>query len=331
MKNLLLCTISFLFSSIIYSNIDVYYVENVVTIQNGKKFDYIIDYKLKTYNLKENKFSDTDICTACKTPLKLVKAPLEKWVLVLEYKISDSKSKELRDSTLEKLRKHFNITPIKKDSNSGNILAYYQVKRLALPKKVEITKPKIKDVKILQANDTHSPKIIIPPNDNFVLLKSMALTQNKTYIKSKEIKLSSSCGKLKIKDSTRFSFTFFKNEQTCSIYAKLGAYMDIVEVIKLNKDGSMPSSFNILYKTESVDKINIDYYTFKTKGIILKSDSPEDNKKYLKWINKDKNLRLQIIKDGIMLYPKKKLKKYNIELIDIKKGISDKVNILIKE
>jgi len=329
MKNLLLCMISFLFSIVIYSNIDVYYVENVVTVQNGKRFNYSIDYQLKTYNLKENKFSDIDKCSACKSPLKLVKAPLEKWVVVLEYKISDTKSKKLRDDTLEKLKLNFKVSPIKKDSNDGAILAYYHIERLEEVKKIE--EPKIKNVIILQAKDTHSPKIIIPPNDNFVLLKSMAVTQDNSYIKSKEIKLTSSCGKLKIKDSSRFSFTFFKNEQICSIYAKLGTYMDIVEVIRLNKDGSMPSSFNILYKKNNVDKINIDYYTFKTKGVILKNDSPEDKQKYLKWINKKNNLRLQIIKDGIMIYPKKKLKKYSIELVDIKKGVSDKIVILIKE
>ena len=322
MKNLLIYMINFLFFTVLYANIEVYYVKNVVTIQNGKNFNYIIDFKVKTYKSKSNKFSDVDICTGCKKPIKLVKAPLDKWVVVLDYRIDDNHSKELKNKILEELKENFEMIPIKKDSNNGLILSYYEIKKL----KKEVIQ-KVEGVKILQSENTYSQKIIIPPNDNFTLLKSMGVDKDGKYFKSNEIKLTSSCGKLKIKDSSRFSFTFFENEKICSIYAKLGKYIDIVEVIKLNKDGSMPSSFNILYKNNNVDTIDIDYYTFKTKGIILKSNQEENS---VKWINKDNNLRLQIIKDGLMIYPKKKYKKYEIELLDIKKGLSDKIIIQMK-
>jgi len=325
MKNLLIYISFLIFTIIQAAGIDVYYVENVVTIQSGKKFDYSIDFQVKTYDLKNNTFSDIDECTSCKKPLKLIKAPLDKWVVLLEYKIDKPETKEKRDNTISKLKENFKIEQIKKDSNNGSILSYYEIKRLDIPKKEK--KYIVKGVKILQAGDTYSKKVIIPPNDNFVLLKSLAVNEADKYFKSNEIKLTSSCGKLKIKDSSRFSFTFYKDENICKIYARIGRYMDIIEVIKLNKDGSMPSNFNILYKNNSVDKINIDYYTFKTKGIILKSNT-KDNE--LKWINKNNTLSIRIIKDGIMIYPKKELKKYQVELIDIKKGLNDTIIILMK-
>ncbi len=326
MKNLLIYMISFLFSILLYADINLYYVKNVVSVQNGSRFDYNIDYELKSYNFTSGKFSDIDACNSCKKPLKLVKAPLNKWVAVIEYKLDKQETIEKKNNLLKKLKEDFKIIPIKKDSNNDVILSYYEVKKIDKPKIKK--EPVLLGVKILQNENTYSQKIIIPPNDNFVLLKAMAIDENGNYFKNNSIKLTSSCGKLKIKDSSRFSFTFFKNEQKCSIYAKIGKYMDIIEVIKLNKDGTLPTNFNILYKNNSVDKINIDFYTFKTKGIILKNDST--NKK-LKWsISNNKVLQMQIIKNGIIIYPKKKSKKYKVELLDIKKGLSDSIEILIK-
>jgi len=324
MKSLLIYMINILFTVLIYADVNLYYVENVVTVQSGAKFDYNIDYKIKSYNFELNKFSETDICNSCKKPLKLIKAPLEKWVVVIEYKINDEKTVESKNNLLKRLRENFIISPVKKDSNMDVILSYYEVKELEKPVKA----PSISGVKILQNENTYSKKIIIPPNDNFVLLKSVALDENNNYLKNENIKLTSSCGKLKIKDSSRFSFTFFKDEQICSIYAHLGKYIDIVEIIKLNKDGSMPINFNILYKDNNIDKINIDFYTFKKKGIVLNIDSTN---KALKWIVRNDELIMQILKKGIIIYPRKRLKKYNVELIDIKKGLSDNIEILIKD
>ncbi len=326
MKNLPIYMISFLFTILLYADINLYYVKNVVSVQNGSRFNYSIDYEVKSYNFISGEFSDTDVCNACKKPLKLVKAPLDKWVVVIEYKLDAPQTIERKNELLKKLKDNFIITPIKKDSNNDVILSYYEVKKIDKPKLKK--EPVLSGVRILQNENTYSPKIIIPPNDNFVLLKAMAIDENNNYFKNNNIKLISSCGKLKIKDSSRFSFTFFKDEQRCSVYAKIGKYMSIVEIIKLNKDGSMPTKFNILYKNNSVDKINIDYYTFKRKGIVLKHDLNEEN---LKWsISDNKKLRMQIINDGIIVYPKKRAKEYKIELIDVKKGLSDSIEILIK-
>lgn len=104
--------------------------------------------------------------------------------------------------------------------------------------------------------------------------------------------------------------------------------MDFVEVIRLNKDGSMPSSFNILYENNNVDKINIDYLTFKRKGVVLKSNKNDNS---FKWSINNDNLRMQVLKDGVIVYPKKESKKYKVELLDIKKGLSDSIIILLKD
>jgi hypothetical protein len=324
MKNLTMyIIINVLFTISIYGDINLYYVENVVEIQNGKRFDYNIDYKLKSYNFDSEKFSDIDACNSCKKPLKLIKAPLDKWVVVIEYKIDDEESIKNKKELLSKLKEHFDVVPQKKDSNNDVILSYYEIKKIDKP----IKEPIVSGVKILQ-NDKYSQKVIIPPNDNFVLLSSKAVDEGGKYFNSNDIKLTSSCGKLKIKDSSRFSFTFFEGEQNCLIYAKIGIYMDFVEVIRLNKDGSMPSSFNILYENNNVDKINIDYLTFKRKGVVLKSNKNDNS---FKWSINNDNLRMQVLKDGVIVYPKKESKKYKVELLDIKKGLSDSIIILLKD
>jgi hypothetical protein len=40
---------------------------------------------------------------------------------------------------------------------------------------------------------------------------------------------------------------------------------------------------------------------------------------------------MQVLKDGVIVYPKKESKKYKVELLDIKKGLSDSIIILLKD
>jgi len=326
MKNLLIFTINLIFTVVLYADINLYYVKDILEVQNGIKFDYRITYEVKSYNFDTGEFSDTDICNACSKPLKLVKAPINKWVIVIEYNLNDEKSINTKKNLIKKIKEDFLIIPIKKDSNNNNILAYYEVKK-KLKSKIKKEK-KITGIKILQPGNTESSKILIPPNDNFILLKAMAVDEKGNLFKNNDIKITSSCGKLKIKDSSRFSFTFFDNENRCTIYAKLGKYMAFAEVIKLNKDGSIPSKFNIFYKNNIVDKIDIDYYTFKKRGIVLKHNSKPSS---VKWIINGKNLKLQILDEKtVIIYPKQRKNKYKIELINLKNSMTKSIEVLIK-
>ncbi len=320
MKTITVFLIMFCSCFLFAQEIKMYHLNNRMSIQKGKKFDYTYDYEVKEFNAKTLKFNEPDFCNGCKNPDFFAFAPENQWFFAISYEMKKKGEEERKDQYVKMLEEYFVVKKINRSVDKKEEHLFFALESIK-ERKFEIAK-----IKIFQKENTYSKYVLIPPNDNFVLLSVSAVDENGNIKENKEIKLSSSCGKLSYTDSSKFRFTFFKSDTQCTIYAKLGTFSDQVEVIQLlNEKGDMPFKFEIIYNHFPIDTINMSYPQFKEKGIELSFVSKGKTEPI--WESIDNSIVFKKEKNTVIAIPQKEQKEYVINLIDKNTKLKDTITI----